>query len=303
MIRAFSSIIGIFLLAVGSLSSQEFDATVRVTAPTLQLADPAIIQQLQQRVEEFMNTHQWTEDTYEAEERIKLNLQITITKDLQVNQFRVDLGISATRPVYNSSYESPILTHLDRDVAITFEEFKPIVATKNQFVDNLSSILSYYAYLVLGLDGDSFEEYGGNKYLLYCQEIVNAVPPATTRLDGGWANPRNTETRYYIIDDLLNPKMRGFRRGFYTYHRKGLDLMYDNLEEGKNNITTFLNEMDDLNQSYPNMFITRIWANTKAAEITNIFSVGNQKDRFQIYTIMTRIDPANSSKYEPIRRG
>lgn len=294
----------LLLFAVISMQAQEFNATVRVTAPTLQLADPKIINLLQQRVDEFMNTNKWTDDTYEPEERINLNLQITITKDLSANQFRVDLGVQATRPVYGSGYESPIFAHLDKDVAIAFEEFKPIVATKNQFVDNLSSILSFYAYLVIGLDRDSFSPFGGSDYLLFCQEIVNAVPPSVARgLDQGWANPRDNQTRFFIIDDILNPKMKGFRQGFYDYHRKGLDLMHNDAAAGKSKMKEYLVTLDELNQSYPNTFIMRIFANTKASEITTVFQVGEQRERFEIYNIMSRIDPANSSKYEPIRRG
>lgn len=302
MIRKYGYVF-VLLFLTAAAEAQEFIATVRVTAPTLQLADPKILQQLQNRVEEFMNTNQWTKDDYLPHEKIKLNLQITISKDVSVNNFLVDLGIQATRPVYESTYETPIFSHLDRDLAIVFEEFKPITATQNNFNDNLSSILSYYAYLVLGLDRDSFSPSGGEEYFRFCQEIVNSVPPAMADLDKGWANPRDIRTRYYIIDNLLNPRMKLFRQGFYEYHRKGLDLMTTNIEEAKKNMASVITDIDDLNTKYPNTFIIQIFANTKAAEITNIFQVGEQKERFDIYTKMSRIDPANSQKYEAIRRG
>ena len=291
------------LLTCLGLRAQEFDANVRVTAPTLQLADPKILDQLKARVEEFMNTTQWTDDTYLPEERIKLNIQITITEDRTVNNFLIDFGIQATRPVYGAGYESPILSHLDKAVAIEFEEFRPIIATENNYTDNLSSILSFYSYLVLGLDGDSFSSFGGEPYFLICQEIVNSIPPGVTRVDRGWADPRNTRTRYYIIENLLNPRLKNFRQGMYDYHRKGLDLMHKDPEGGKATMAKVLKDIDEINNSYPNQFLIQVFANTKASEITSVFQVGELKDRLQIYTIMSRIDPANSSKYEPIRKG
>jgi len=274
-----------------------------VTAPTLQLADPKILTQLQNRVEEFMNTNQWTKDDYLPHEKIKINLQITISKDVSVNNFLVDLGVQATRPVYGASYETALLSHLDRDIAIVFEEFKPITATQGNFNDNLSSILSYYAYLILGLDRDSFSPSGGDPFFKICQEIVNSVPPSMTAIDKGWANPRNTRTRYYVIDNILNPRMKLFRQGLYDYHRQGLDLMSSNIAKGKESIANVIKDIDDLNTKYPNTFMIQIFANTKAAEITNIFQKGEQKERFEIYTRMARIDPANTQKYEAIRKG
>ncbi|MDX1685776.1 MAG: DUF4835 family protein [Saprospiraceae bacterium] len=282
---------------------QEFLASVRVTAPTLQIADPKILESLESSVKEFMNTQQWTDDEFLPEERINLNLQITVTEDRSSNSFLIDLGVQATRPVYGSSYETPLISHLEKGVPIGFEQFRPIIPTTDNFTDNLSSILSFYAYYILALDYDSFSPFGGEEYYLIAQDIVNAVPPAVADGDRNWADPRNIRTRYYMVENALNPRFKPFRRAMYDYHRKGLDLMHKNVDSALSTITAALESINEVDKAYPNTFLIQIFANTKANEIAEIYQQGQLDVRLKVYSIMTRIDPANSHKYEPIRRG
>lgn len=285
------------------MQAQEFLASVRVTAPTLQLADPKILEALENSVEEFLNTQKWTEDDYLPEERIKANIQITITEDRSANNFVIDLGVQATRPVYGSGYESPLISHLDKSIPITFEEFNPIIPTKDNYTDNLSSILSYYAYIMLAMDYDSYEPFGGEPYFLIAQDIVNAVPPGIAASDKGWADPRNTRTRYFIVENALSPRFKAYRRAMYDYHRQSLDLMHKDSETALSTMTTALEAINEVDKNYPNTFLIQIFTNTKAGELSDIYQQGDLDTRLKIYGIMTRLDPANSNKYEPIRRG
>ena len=286
-----------------SLHAQDFVASVRVSSPTLQLADPKVITALENTVSEFMNTQQWSENEYLPEERIKCNVQITIKEDRSSNSFLIDFGIQATRPVYGSGYETALLNHLDKDIPIAFEQFKPLLPTKDNFTDNLSSLLSYYAYLILGLDADSFSAFGGEDYYLIARDIVNAIPPGMAAADKGWADPRNTRTRYFIIENMLNARFKPYRQAMYEYHRKGLDLMHKDVDTGIKTMTAALEAINEVDKTYPNAFLTQIFTNTKAGEIANIFKPVDLDTRLKVYSIMTRLDPANSAKYEPIRRG
>ena len=294
-----------FLLILSSqlLIGQEFLASVRVTAPTLQLADQKILESFENAVEEFMNTQKWTDEDYLPEERIKANIQITITEDRSSSNFLVDLGIQATRPVYGSNYETPLISHLDRGVNIIYEQFRPIIPTKDNYTDNLSSILSYYAYIMLALDHDSFSSFGGDPYFLIAQDIVNAIPPGVAATDKGWADPRNTRTRYYIVENALSPRFKAYRKAMYDYHRLALDIMHKDVTTGLNTMTSTLEAINEVDKAYPNTFLIQIFTNTKAGEISNIYQQGDLDTRLKIYGIMTRLDPANSNKYEPIRRG
>jgi hypothetical protein len=291
------------LLSSLTANAQDFLASVRVSAPTLQLADPKVIAALENTVSEFMNTQQWSDNEYLPEERIKCNIQITIKEDRSSSSFVIDLGVQATRPVYGSGYETSLLNHLDKDIPISFEEFKPLLPTKDNFTDNLSSVLSYYAYLIIGLDADSFSPFGGEDHFLIARDIVNSVPPGMAAADKGWADPRNTRTRYFIVENLLNARFKPFRQGMYDYHRKGLDLMHKDVDAGVLSMTKVLEAINEVDKAYPNAFLTQIFTNTKAGEIANIFKPVDLDTRLKVYSIMTRLDPANSAKYEPIRRG
>lgn len=301
MIRYYLSIVLLGSLIQGT--SQEFTASVRVTSPTLQIADPKILESLENTVTEFMNTQQWTSEEYLPEERININIQITVTEDRSSNNFLIDLGVQATRPVYGASYETPLISHLEKSVPIVFEQFRPIIPTKDNFTDNLSSVLSFYAYYILALDHDSFSPFGGEDFFLITQDIVNAVPPGMAASDPNWADPRNTRTRYYMVENALNPRFKPFRRAYYDYHRQSLDLMHKDIDTALENMTKALEAINEVDKAYPNTFLVQIFANSKANEISDIFQQGQLNTRLKIYSIMTRIDPANSHKYEPIRKG
>lgn len=296
-------LLGIYIITPLTSTAQEFTASVRVTSPTLQIADPKILESLESSVQEFMSTQQWTDDEYLPEERINLNLQLTITEDRSSTAFLVDIGVQATRPVYGSSYETPLISHLDKGVPIVFEQFKPIIPTTDNFTDNLSSVLSFYAYYILALDADSFSPFGGEEYYLIAQDIINAVPPAMASSDKNWADTRNTRTRYYMVENALNPRFKPFRRAYYDYHRQGLDIMHKDIDSALETMTKSLESINEVDKAYPNTFLVQIFSNTKANEISDIYKQGQLDTRLKIYSIMTRIDPANSHKYEPIRRG
>jgi len=265
-------------VSIGALTSnaQELDFQVTINSVKAQQADPAVFESLGKAIQEFINTRDWIDDKFQPEERIKGSIQLTISNELSANSFEADLAIQVTRPIYGSTYETALLNHVDKDVRFTFEQFEPLIYTQNVFNDNLSSIISFYVFMALGLDYDTFSPYGGNPYFLLAQE-------------GFW-----------FLDNLLNPKVKPYRRAMYDYHRQGLDLMSTDTETGKATILTALAAVDEVHQAYPNSMIIQMFSNTKPEEIIEIFKIGSREQKSKISQIMTRIDKSRASKYRQI---
>ncbi|NJK84523.1 MAG: DUF4835 family protein, partial [Saprospiraceae bacterium] len=194
--------------------------------PKLQTADPRVFQSLQTAVQEFLNNTKWTQDVYEPEERIKGNMIITINKEESATRFTAEVAIQAVRPIYGTMNETPLVTIQDKNVWFDYEQFQPLIFTQNSFNDNLTSVLAYYAYVIIGLDNDSFSPFGGEAQLLRAQEIVNNVPPGAAGVDPkGWRSLDGQRNRYWLVENLLSPRVRPLRQAFYDYHRQGLDIM------------------------------------------------------------------------------
>ncbi len=288
----------LFLLVGLAAFAQELNVTVRVNSQKAQ-GDPQIFKSLESTVQEFMNNQKWTEDEFELGERIDVNLQLTITQELSASSFAAELQIQAIRPVFNSDYQTPILTHLDKAVTFTFEAYQPIQYQENAFTDNLSHILAFYANVILGLDYDSFSPYGGEKYFQIAQSIIN-IFPANQSSSAGWTAQGAKQSRYWLMESMLNPSVRPYREAMYTYHRQGLDIMHDDLETGKAVLMQVLETVGQVNNKYLNAMVLRMFANAKAGEIIEIFKVAPRQLKTRVYAIMSKIDPANASKYRAI---
>ncbi len=291
------------ILLVTAIQAQEFIFSVEVNAPTLQTTDPKIFEELEAKVIEFLNNRKWTNESYEEHERIKCNLILTVKNELSPTAFGADLSIQATRPVYGSSYETPLLNHIDKEFVFTFEATTPVIYSENIYTDNLTSTLAFYAYYILGLDHDSFSLYGGDPYFQKANEIINTLPSELlTDGQSGWASKANGRNRYFMIENILSPRSRPYRKALYDYHRQGLDLMHKDPTTGKGGIVTALKGVEQVSNDFVNSMIVQMFANAKAQELTDIFAVADRNQKNEVYRIMTGIDPANRNKYLPIRR-
>jgi len=289
-------------LSLVTTHAQELDFQVTINSVKAQQADPAVFESMEKAIREFINTRDWIDDKFQPEERIKGSIQLTISNELSANSFEADLAIQATRPTYGSTYETALLNHVDKDVRFSFEQFEPLIYTQNVFNDNLSSVISFYVFMVLGLDYDSFSPYGGNPYFLLAQEVMNAIPPQAAEAAKGWRSLDGNRNRFWFLDNLLNPKVKPYRRAMYDYHRQGLDLMSTDTETGKATILTALAAIDEVHKAYPNSMIIQMFSNTKPEEIIEIFKVGSREQKSKISQIMTRLDPSRASKYRQIGR-
>ncbi len=296
-------LIPILFLATTALFAQgELNCTVRINTPQLQNTDRRVFDQLEVSLRDFMNSTKWTKDAFEQEERIKCNFILTINTELGGNAYDAELAVQSVRPVYNSNYDSPLLSFLDRDVAFTYDQNQPIEfvldATDNQ---NLAAVLSFYAYLILALDYDSYSLYGGEQYVQTALQIVNNVQnsgnasPGWRPQDGG--KDRN---RYWIVENLTSPRSKLVRSVYYTYHRKGLDYFTINMDEGKKNVLLALEDVEKVSNAYFNSMIVQMFANAKKDELVEMWKVGEKPQRDRVAQIMTKIDPVNANRYKEI---
>ena len=299
MIRIFLTIF--FISSLSWASAQELLVNVKVAAPSLTTTDPLIFQNLEVAIREFYNNTKWTSDNFEPEEKINANVQLTILEEANSNTFSGEIIVQTNRPVYNSSYNSPILSMIDNRVTFTYVDRQPIERSDNSFSDNLSSILTYYAYIMIGFDYESFSQNSGEKYFRLAENTLNSVP--TSFQDEGWQNlvSNNVRNRFTLLENLFNPRMREYRSAFYDYHRLSLDTMTDDSDKARAIMLGCMNSIRGANTSYPNSMLLNLFVDTKRDEILEIFKVADRVQKSQIYTTLTRIDPSNASKYGILR--
>lgn len=288
-----------FLLFLGSIvtQAQELNCTVRVQAPQLQLVDPAVFKTMEAELYEFMNTRDWTEgDAFSDDERINCNINIAIVEEISQTRFKAELTIQASRPVYNSTYESVTFFHNDKDFEFEYAQFQPFNFNVNAYNSELTSVLGFYAYIILGFDYDSFEKEGGTKWFVQARQIVQN---ATDQGRKGWKAFDGTRNRYWMIENQLDPKFSGLRSAFYEYHRKGLDEMHADAELGRAQILRALQKVETVSKSNANSMAITVFSNTKSDEIYDIFNYFRipNSEKMKVGTMMVRVDPANAQRF------
>lgn len=287
-------VVGLFAVSV---QAQELKVKVTMNTPKLQTADPAVFQTLKQAIEEFMNNQKWTTDVFEEKERIGLDIVITISKELSANSFEAELSCQSIRPVFNSNYETPMFKHQDKDVVFTYEQFQPLDYSQTTYLNNLTSVLAYYAYIAIGMDYDSFSPLGGEPYFQAAWDIVNRIPPNVSSSLPGWRSTENNRNRYWLVENILSPKMRPFRQLLYDYHRQGLDTMNEDANVARAIMTQALESLEAVNRTYPNSMILQVFSNTKSDEIIEIYKGGAATEKTTVTRVMERIDPTRASEY------
>ena len=283
------------------LLAQELNCSVKVNVQKLQTVDPAVFETLEQTIIEFMNNQQWTEDYFEANERINCNILLTIQEEVNPTSFKADLAIQASRPVYGSSYQTTLINHLDKGITFRYEQFQPLQFSLNAFNDNLSAVLSFYAHIILGADYDSFKLYGGEEYYQKAMDIVNNIPQSFAAANPGWRSLDGNQNRFWMIENILSPRVRSYREAMYQYHRLALDVMANDVDGGRSLMATTLDQIQKVNSAYPNSMIVQMFLNAKGNEIVEIFKKGTRDEQNRVIGIMTKIDAPNAAKYREIR--
>jgi hypothetical protein len=285
------------ILAVFTTSSkaQELNCTVQVIAPQIANVEASVFESLEDGIRGFMNGRRWTNDNYEFDELIECTMQITISESIGNTRFSGSIQVQSNRPVYNSDYKTPILFVIDGDFEFVWINGASILFNPGQHRDNLSSILAYYAYMILGLDYDSFGLEAGSEYFLKAQTIV-----ANAQNSGGqgWLASQGKQNRYWLIENLLSQTFRPLRLCMYNYHRRGFDLLESDLEGARLNIADALIEMRSTNRIRPGSFNLQVFFLAKSDEIIKLFSPAPEAERVRLLPILKQMDPGNISKYD-----
>ncbi len=289
----------VLLLAYTSQTmAQEFITQVTVNTPKIQTVDPKVFKNLETAVEEFMNTRDWVEDEFEPNERIELNIIITIEAEKSQTEFSGQMTIQASRPVYGSGYNSVLFQNLDKDFSFTYGEFEVLDFSENTYTSNLTSTLAFYAYVILGMDYDSYSELGGEQNLQKAQNILNTVPRGA---GDGWIAGSNVikRSRYWLIENLLNPRMQDMRRGMYQYYMLGLDRVAqpEKSEKGLASILAALEIVQSANQNYLGNMVVQLFTDSKRDEIINLFKVVDINTKRKVYQMMVKMDGTHANDY------
>ena len=291
------STIVILLLLCFQLSAQELNCNVKVIYPNLQTSDPKIFQTLETSIYEFMNNRKWTSDNFEQNEKIDCSLLINITEENGSDKFKAQVTIQSSRPVYNSSYKSTIFNWVDKDWNFQYAEYQPLEFNENSNLSNLTSMLSFYAYIMIGFDYDSYSLKGGNPYFQKAQKVVNNAQNSS---DPGWKSYENLHNRYWLVANALDSKFDAIHQVYYNYHRMGMDNMYEKPEDSRKTITNSLNLLSKLHDDNPNAMILQVWFSSKADELVNIYSGATPTEKTAAVNLLAKLDPSNSVKYQNI---
>lgn len=290
-------LISLFFPLSLNLSAQELNCQVSVLTPQIQSSDKRIYNTLQQSIAEFMNNTNWTDDQFLNQERIQCALQITIDERVSNDEFKGSIQVQLSRPVYKSTYDSPVFTLKDNDFSFRYLEYQNIEFNQTGSNPNLASVLAFYAYIILGIDYDTFSLMGGSPYFKKAQQIVANMQTASER---GWKQFESTRNRYWLADNLNDPVFKPIRNFYYNYHRKGLDLMVSKKDEALNNITESLQELQKLHREKPTSFLMQTLFDAKADEIVNLLSAASPDTKTRMFNLLTEINPANTLKYQAI---
>lgn len=289
----------LLLLLVNSfvVLSQELNCNVQVNSTQVTGSDKSIFDVMQKSIFEFMNNRKWTNHTYNNQERIECTILINITEQVSVGSFKATIQVQSRRPVFNSSYNSTLLNHIDRNFEFTFNEFDQLDYSETTFISNLTSTLSFYAYMILALDYDSYEMKGGSEFLTKAQNIVTNAQGASNT---GWKAFEDTKNRYWMVENFLKPNYTPLRELFYNYHRLGFDVMAKDVAQGRNVIAESLKSLESVFNYDMNSFQLQLFFNAKADELVELFKEAPSSEKNEVVQLLKRINPANSSDYETI---
>lgn len=294
--KLFLLFLSLFTITISSFS-QELNCRVQVSHQAISGTNKEVFQSMQKDITEFMNNRKWTNHVYSVDERIECTILINLTSAVSSDEFKGTIQIQSNRPIYNTSYNSVILNHKDNDFHIKYVEFQPLEFNESTHTSNLSSILAYYAYIIIGLDYDTYSSSGGSSYFSKAEKIVNNAQNASEK---GWKAFENLKNRYWLVENLKNNQYDAIRECLYTYHRLGLDVMSDKVTEGRAAIAEAIESLKKVHRSKPGSFLMKIFFTAKSEELIKIFSEGFPDEKNRVVQVLKEIDPANSSKYQKI---
>jgi hypothetical protein len=291
----------LYILLAVSAGAQELLVKVTINSSQVEGSDKSVFENLQQTLEQWMNDKQWTELQFQQNERINVNFNITVQKyDKGNNRFTCTAMIQANRPVYNSAYTTTLYNNKDGDFNFDFVQFDQLNFMEENIDNQLTALMAYYAYLIIGLDLDSFGPMAGTEVLRRCMNLTNNAQDLGFP---GWKAFEDSRNRFAIINDYLDEAMKPFRQMQYDYYRKGLDEMSNNAERGRGNISEALELLKQAHQDKPLSLLPQIWTDYKRDELANIYKgKGTQKEKEAVYNILFNLNASQSNAWEKIKQ-
>ena len=297
----FALLVAVLCFSGASVNAQELKCQLTVNAQKITGVDPSVFTNMQTTLNEIMNTKAWTNDVFSPEERIECSIFIQITGSPAQDVYTGTLTVQSSRPVFNSTYSSPMLNFLDKDFEITFVQNQAVDFSPTTFNSNLSSILSFYAYMIIGLDYESFSKAGGTKYFNLAEQIMNAVP--TNGGDAkGWRPFDGTRNRYWLINNIQASKYEQFRKALWDYHFAGMDNFYDKPSLARANIMNALDKLESISKDNPNGILLAVFFQAKSDELMGIFSGADPSEKTKALNYLRAMDPTNATKYDKLSK-
>jgi hypothetical protein len=296
--------IGFMTLMLFSIKveAQELQAKITINASRVSsVVDKKVFQTLQGALNNLLNNHKWSSETFQQNEKIVCNFMLNIAEGSD-NVYSASMIIQAARPIFNTSYESPLINWQDENVVFKYIEYQPVVFNENRvsgsdgLANNLTAILAYYVYVILGLDFDSFALKGGDPYFQKAQNIVNNAPEG--RDVSGWRAFDGLRNRYWLMENLTNNRYSVFHEAFYNYYRKGFDVLYENESEARTSILGSLTQLNTMNNDIPNSMIVPFFFQGKSSEIIRVFKKAPPEEKQKAREMLSRMDVSNSNNYK-----
>lgn len=279
--------------------SQDLNARIQVVSPKIQSTNKRILQTLETAMKDFLNGRKWSVDAILPKERIDCNFVLNITSWDGSSNYSGELQVQSSRPVYNSTYTSTLLNTFDKDIEFTYTEGQTIDFTDQNFQSNLSSIMAFYAYIIIGMDYDSFSRFGGSPYFLNAQTVVVNAQAESNK---GWKAFDGTVNRYWLAENLNNRLYQPLREFIYDYYRNGLDVMSDNSSKGRKAIFAQLPTLSQIDRQRLGAMFPLVFFTAKSNELVFIFAKADSQERLQAMNILSQADPANGIKYQSLQK-
>lgn len=289
------------LLACLSFSafSQDLNARVQIVSPKVQSTNKRVFQTLETAMKDFLNGRKWSADPILPQERIDCNFILNITAWDGSSAFNGELQVQTSRPIFGSTYTSTLLNINDKDIDFTYTEGQALDYTDQNFQTNLTSLMAFYAYIIVGMDYDSFSKLGGTPYFAAAQNVVTNAQASQSK---GWKAFDGNNNRYWLAENLNNKLYQPLREFVYNYHRNGLDLMSDNVNKGRKAISAILPELRQVDRQRLGAMFPLAFFTAKSDELVSIFSKADPQDRVQAMNILNQADPANGLKYQSLQK-
>ncbi len=299
-------IVALLFVAISSITAtaQEFNCQVRIINAIqsgTKTIDQRVYKTLEGSLKDYIDGRKWTDDAFKNEERIECSINITVKEEISQTRIKADFTIQASRPVFNSSYRTVMLSFVDKDVEFEYQEGQPIDLNENAPANNISAVCGFHVFMMLGLDYDSFAPLGGSAYYQKAQALMNATPKSFGDKNWGPSPNDRQRSRYWLIETVLNPRAQPYRRAMYDYHRLGLDLMYDKPAEAKVTIADAIDKVGKVNRDLPNSVITQLFVDTKGLEVVQMFTGTAFPDKAKIADTMIRMDGSNAQRYSGLQ--